>query len=85
MKFRESSEVTKGSRHQKVEEPPGTPRRGAWSMDLEESASHHDELCLVSASRKIDGRARPFAQRKIIEISSFVLDGVQIYLGHSLW
>ena len=41
MKFRESYGVTKGVPAHEVEEPPGTPRRGAWSIELEESASHH--------------------------------------------
>ena len=36
----------KGVPAYEVEEPPGTPRRGAWSMDLEENASHH--LTLIS-------------------------------------
>ena len=55
VKFRESYGAAKGARHQKVEEPPGTPRRGAWSIDLEESASHQFQASLGITRDHLEG------------------------------
>ena len=60
VKFRENYGATKGVQVSQVEEPPGTPRRGAWIMDLEESASHQFSRldCRVKCLKNLFGVMR---------------------------